>query len=235
MNKAYALSHSYAIGYHKMFFNSSLNQRTFLYWVELVLHGKTLLGLWLQIRLLVLGLFKVVYWHIKNWREKFFPGIGLYKTLFVSNWNLYFQESTCVREKARGRKRRGEVAHRLLTNRERLGSGNFLKHIVCFTFCLPCLLLLESSISMFYFLRCGPISFPYSSVVLQHLFLIPPPSSPNSHSPEPNACGDISISPIYLFFPPALPPFPFLCFAFFSCAQRGSRLPVLVCRRVYSN
>lgn len=51
----------------------------------------------LQIRLLVLGLFKVVYCHIKNWREKFFPGIGLF--LYLTN--LYFQESTCERERER--------------------------------------------------------------------------------------------------------------------------------------
>lgn len=104
------------------------------------------------------------YWHIK-----FFPGIGLYKTLFVSNWNLYFQESACVREKERGRKRRGEVAHRLLTNRGRRGSGNFLNHIVCFTFCLPSPLLLESPISMFYFHRCGPISFPYLVLLFSNI------------------------------------------------------------------
>jgi len=51
---------------------------------------------------LVLGLFKVGYWNIKNWREKFFSGIGLFKTLFVGYLTgIFIFKSNCVRERKR--------------------------------------------------------------------------------------------------------------------------------------
>lgn len=107
---------------------------------------------------------------------------------------------------------RDEVAHRLLTNWERLGSGNFLNHIVCFTFCLPCPLLLESPISMFYFLRCGPISFPYLVLLFSNI--------PFSSHPLP-AQTLILQSQMHVetsLYPPSISPFllPYLLFHFFA-------------------
>lgn len=68
---------------------------------------------------------------------------------------------------------------------------------------------------MFYLFCCGPISLPHLALLFSNISFSFP-SSPNSHTPEPNACGDISISPhlSLLSSCPASFPFSLLCFLF---------------------
>lgn len=126
---------------------------------------------------------------------------------------------------------------RLLTKREKLGSGNFLKSHSWFQFLSPpTFLVLESPISMFYFFCFGPISLPHLALLFSNISFSFHPLPAQTLVLQSQMHVETSLYPsIYLCFPPALPPFLFLYFAFFSCAQRGSRLPGLVCRRVYSN
>lgn len=61
----------------------------------------------------------------------------------------------------------------------------------------------------------GSISLPHLAILISNVsfsfhlcYLLPV----QTLTPEPNTCGDISISLIYLSFPPALPPFSLLSF-----------------------
>lgn len=99
--------------------------------------------------------------------------------------------------------------------REILGPVIFKITQLVSLFVSPALLVLESPISMFYLFCCGPISLPHLALLFSNISFSFP-SSPNSHTPEPNACGDISISPhlSLLSSCPASFPFSLLCFLF---------------------